>query len=288
MAEANADKFIPIPKYRVENYLRPTKNRLGETGLVWGIKTTLNVDNNVRGELKLYGYELPEKIKMIEFLDLAPEEILERKDRHLESEVLPEESFSYKLLHSQSAVGQGERLIDPAEEFYKNRPHVGSFVGGIVDILDRIFDDQRQRTAFCKSFQLNRGDKIMIINSHGGGDLTTGHILGEKQGHHLDERGEPIGKSESRQNLIYKQKTGNTIRTDELLADFDDPDVYASIVLTSCDKRHAGVKPIKVPVWKVVGYNTVKGMEDFSKTVEVVLPQTDSVEIGGGAGEGGN
>lgn len=181
--------------------------------------------------------KLPEKIKSIKILDLAPQEILDKKDRNI-----PSHRSWYHEKHPIRDIVRRDKdktAIDRVVSvLFKEDLGAHTRVKALNNLFKDLFGPESRGEIERFLFELDKSDasEIVFIHAHGGKD----EVIGEES---------MIVKRDQ-----DKQNPGNRIHFDQVLDRYDDPSKTAAILLVSCYIGKDSKRPVKkVPVFSVDG-----------------------------------
>ncbi|MDO8488256.1 MAG: hypothetical protein Q7S31_02985 [bacterium] len=226
--------------------------------LSWGIEIVISLDAKIKEYLAKSNVVIPSHIQAIRYLDLAPQESLDRKDRNIRS----------KHGDSEGLTGLGSLVSVTAKPAILNiEPLFGLLIPRPYRTLRNMFltmiTDRKSQERFNNILSNSTGHEILIAYGHGLGDPFS---LGEQ---YWDK---PTAKPGQRQ-----QHEGNTVTAEEVLERYNDPEKISAIILRSCYIGKDGVRAKKIPVVRaqgVVANNTIGTRWVRTKTV-FEMPEVD-------------
>ncbi len=258
--EVGSGEYVTKPVYDVpKNWGKEITGRRvdfgkpGEgEGLAWGIEVSIPVDSKIRDDMKKAGILLPEHVTEIDFLDMRPQESLPKKLRNIESN------------HKESVVTSLEKIVEtsvidndtmPFDDLInRHRPS-----RTLTRILDSVFVFNKDKIdEFNNNLQNSKGNKLVIVEGHGGGDpLEIGEYDWQQT---VDSDG----------NIIQKMR--NAADIDKILDKYDQPTEVAAVVFRACNSKKAEINPRKVMFVHtsgLTGYNKIGSLYRGVKTVVV-------------------
>lgn len=260
--EVGSGEYVTKPVYDVpKNWGRELTGRRvdfgkpGEgEGLSWGIEVSIPIDDKIRKDMKNAGYLIPDKITTIQFLDLRPQESLPKKLRNIESN---HDEKRVTLLEKIADTTVSDNTTLPFEEIINlNRPS-----RTLTRLLDSVFVFNKDKVReFNNQLQQSTGSKLVIVDGHAGGDpLELGEYDWQKT---VDSEG----------NII--QKSRNAVAVDDILERYNKQGDVSGIVLHSCNKDNAEIRPRNFTIAHSSGYLGESGKLSslYAGTKTVVVP----------------
>ena len=207
-------------------------------GLAWGVEVDIDIsDSLVRTRFQEYLFKIPDHIKKIKYLELAPQEALEPKLRTIRSKMKP-----HSILGSSSLIP----VATPAPYRNQTIEKVRNACNLLSSEDEKRFRELRNmvtwvmgpgskdKKRFNNTLEESRGDTLVIV--HGHSDDLSG--MGEQ---YPDETKDDQG------NII--QRKWNLVPIDEILEKYNDPDKFVAIVLNGCNTEKGAVEAKNVPVF---------------------------------------
>jgi hypothetical protein len=182
-------------------------------------------------DLEKFG--IPDRIKSIRILDLAPQELLPKKIRDVDSkrnwvhdlagyrdsmERLADQSADSRIVdRAMRVLGMGSRMTQQRSE-------------ALHDLLFDLFGDDKERIGrFKEIIERTGGNEILIVHAHGGYD-----------------------------NMIGEQ-TGNWVDLAQVVEKYDQPDKYGAILINTCYLGNEPPPVKRVPVFRAKGKTNSQG-----------------------------
>lgn len=200
-------------------------------GLAWGIEVDINIsDDLARARFKQSGISIPNNIKNIAYLDLAPQESLSRKLRTIRSNVPPWQS---SLNAVASVTPDRPNLEKFLNTFNQMMPQDEKRFSYLADMIAQAANTKDVLQKFNEQLAKSKGDTIVIVHGHSY-DLS---IMGEQYPDQtLDEAG------------LVVQRANNAASMKDILNRYNNPNKFSVIVINGCNGEKGSVLADKVPV----------------------------------------
>lgn len=233
-------------------------------GLAWGIEVDIDIsDSLVRSRFQETSFKIPDHVKTIKYLELAPQEALPPDQRTIRSKMKPRSIFgSSSLIPVATPAPPGNPTFEKIRKgFNLLRPEDEARFKSLQAMVSWSLMTEAGKKRFNGILEQTKGDTLVIVHGH------SGDLSGMGEQYSMDKTTDDAG------NVI--QKAGNNVSIDSILSRYDDPNRFAAIVLHGCNTEKGAPEAKKVPVF----YPTsgVKGSPDpgfiWSKPGGVALPE---------------
>lgn len=213
--------------------------KVGEgEGLAWGVEVDIDIsDSLVRARFQEGSFKIPEHIKQIKYLELAPQEALPPEQRTIRSKMKPHSIFgSSALISVATPVTPGNRNLENVRRAFNllNPKDEARFKSLRAMVTWTFGPSNKDKERFNDVLKQSKGDTLVIVHGHSS-DLSG---MGEQ---YPDETKDESG------NVI--QRKWNFVPIGEILSVYDDPNKFAAIVLHGCNTEKGLVEARKVPVF---------------------------------------
>ena len=212
--------------------------KVGEgEGLAWGIEVDIDIsDNLVRSRFQETSFKIPDHIKKIKYLELAPQEALPPDQRTIRSHMKPRSILgSSSLIPVATPAKQGNPTFEKIRHgFNILRPEDEARFKSLRAMVNWSLVTQTGKKRFNEVLKETKGDTLVIVHGHSA-DLSG---MGEQ---YLDETHNKSG------GIV--QRMYNFVPMDEILERYNDSDKFAAIVLHGCNTEKGVVEAKKIPVF---------------------------------------
>lgn len=243
--------------------------RVGEDdGLAWGIEVDIDIsDRLARSRFQGDAFKIPDHVKAIKYLDLAPQEALPPDQRTIRSKRKPHSFFGGSLLIpvATPAPRGNPKLEKIRKDFKVLRSEDEARFKLLQIMVSWSLMTEAGKKRFNEILQHYGGDTLVIVYGHSA-DLSS---MGEQ--YSMDRTVDETGK------II--QRAGNSVPIDSILGRYNDPNKFTAIVLYGCNTEGGipKVKKVQVPVFYPTDEGGVKETLYpgffWSKPGGVILPE---------------
>lgn len=224
-------------------------------GLSWGIEVDMPVGNRERAAIESASkIVLPETISKIKFLTLCPQESLPSRLRNIRSDDTDYQRTYLKVLTTSTV--ERKTLIHIVNYRGKERP-VDIERRNELSLMFSVFfagSNSVGIKGFNKLVSKSRANTVVVIEGHGDDDPL---LVGEQY------------STDPRQNR-GTQRLGNAVPINAILKKYNDPDLYAALILYTCYTGTKGIKIYDVPVAYPLG--EIGDVDKNKPSIKLVSP----------------
>lgn len=208
-------------------------------GLAWGIEVDIDIsDSLVRSRFQEYSFKVPDHVKKIKYLELAPQEALPPEQRTIRSKMKPSSILgSSGLMSVATPSSSGNRNLDKVRNAFNllNQKDEARFKALRAMVTWTFGPSNKDKDRFNNVLNQSKGDTLVIVHGH------SSDLSGMGEQYSIDQTVDEQG------NVI--QKAGNNVPMDAILSRYDDSSKFSAIVLHGCNTEKGVVEAKKVPVF---------------------------------------
>lgn len=226
-------------------------------GPAYAIEASIPLTDALRKHLaEKIKFRIPRNITSLTYLDLAPQHSVFPIDLRTvrTSEDSMDESDPYYLYRLRK-ISSGKTMT---AEAIKKREIQKADV--LADLIGGVFHyDSTAKKSFTNLLAQATGTDLLVVFGHGGGNP---HRMGEISGDPVQKDGHVL------------QREGNEFSTEEIIARYNHPEIYAGIILHACNFEKANIQAKKVALAYLEGLSNEGPFQDIGKPI-VKKPQTE-------------